>query len=308
MTESNYIVRLFTEKDAHQVTELWNQCLPYDSIRLEKLSQLWCTPSYDPAGIFVAERQGKIVGFLPAIISQDEPNTKTGWILSLAVHPDDVHTRVGAKLLESATDYLKAKGKTVIEVANFREFWFFPHFDHRHSNSIALLKAAGFKQWQELVDIEKSLLAFTVPTWVGEAEQRLHQEEIRFDYCYEAYRASFLCFVRDNFAERWYRHNLSYVEQNGDPKTKILALKAGEVVGFINFIVVDIIGRIRQTGVLPAMRGKKIGSVLVFRSIAEMQAVGANHLSIRSCPLEFYQSIEGEVTRTLIPLSKVFSI
>ncbi len=307
MTENNYIVRSFTEKDAHQVIELWNQCLPYDPIMPEKLFQLYRTPSYDPAGVFVAERQGKIIGFLPAIIDRNEPKGKTGWILSLAVHPDDVHTGVGEQLLESATVYLKSKGKSLIDVANFREFWFFPHFDHRHRDSIALLEKAGFKQWRELVDIEKSLLDFQVPPWIEEAEQRLNQEGITFDYCYEAYRPNFLRFVRDNFSERWYRHNLSYVEQNGDPKTKILALRAGEIVGFINFIVVNRIGRIRQTGVLPTMRGKKIGSLLVFKSIAELQVGGANHLSILSCPLEFYQSVEGEVTRTYVQLSKVVS-
>lgn len=300
-----YTIRPFLAKDVQPVVDLWNDCLPFDPITGEKLLQLSLTSSYHPDGVFVAEHQGAIIGFLPTIASQAQPPNETGWLLALAIDPAYVSTGVGEDLLNVAIIFLKASGKRIIEVANCQEFSFFPHFDSRYKESIALLEKAGFTRRRELVDITKALTGFPIPQWVLEAEEVLHTKGIHFDYCYESYYPNFLAFIRDNFSERWYHHNRRYVEQHGDPKTKILALRAGEVVGFINFVVTDAIGRIRQTGVLPAVRGQKIGGVLVFKSIAEMQATGATQLTILSCPLEFYCIVEGEITKSYVQLSSI---
>ena len=181
------------------------------------------------------------------------------------------------------------------------------YFDTRHTRRIALLEQVGFERGWELVDISKTLVAFQTPQWAIEAEQRLGKKGFSFDYCYEVYHPKFLAFIRDNFSERWYQHNKHYVEQKGDPKTKILALQGEEVVGFVNFTISNSRGQIRQTGILPTLRGQQIGSTLVFKAIAEMQATGATELAILSCPLGFYRIIEGEVTRTRVQLRKILS-
>jgi hypothetical protein len=79
------VIRPFEARDASQVVALWNTCLPYDPLSREKLLQLCLSPHYDPVGVFVAEQEDRIIGFLPAMAHRDGRYAETGWILSLAV-------------------------------------------------------------------------------------------------------------------------------------------------------------------------------------------------------------------------------
>ena len=44
---------------------------------------------------------------------------------SLVVHPDYNDTEVGSRLLNTAVKFLQSEGKSIIDVANFKEFRFF---------------------------------------------------------------------------------------------------------------------------------------------------------------------------------------
>ncbi|MEZ4679693.1 MAG: GNAT family N-acetyltransferase [Caldilineaceae bacterium] len=117
-------IRAFTEADTEQTIQLWNQYLPHDPITIEKLAQFCDLSQFNPAGVFVAEYDGKLIGFLPTIISNDKQYRNKGWILSLVVHMDYQQTGVGQAIVTSAVSFLKSQGKHELEVANCKEFSF----------------------------------------------------------------------------------------------------------------------------------------------------------------------------------------
>jgi hypothetical protein len=209
--------------------------------------------------------------------------------------------------LEAAIGFLSATGRTTIAVANFKGYRSFPHFDSRHRYPIALLEKHGFERLRELVDVSRSLEGYETPPWAVEAKEQLRDQGIGFDYCHPAYRSRFLAFIEAHFWERWIDHNRRYVEQGGDPRERILTLLDDEVVGFVNFAVTGARGQIRQTGVLPALRGKRIGSVLVFKAMADMVSSGATELSIAWCPWGLYKITEGQITRSRVHLGKALT-
>ena len=143
-----------------------------------------------------------------------------------------------------------------------------------------------------------------MPSWIVQVEEALGRDGFRFDYCREPYRERYLAFMRDHFPGVWYQRAQRYVAEGGDPQRKFLALKDDEVVGFISFGVSPR-GSIGETGILPSLRRKHIGSVLVFKAMEEMVRKGADVLYIGGCPLHFYKIVEGDVVRTRIGMRKV---
>jgi predicted GNAT family acetyltransferase len=144
----------------------------------------------------------------------------------------------------------------------------------------------------------------STPDAVIVAEERMRDEGIVFEYCYDVYRERFLAFFGEHFWPSWVEHNQRYVERGGDPRERVLAILDDHVVGFVNFAATGAVGQIRKTGVLPSLCGKGIGSVLVYRAIEELRSMGATELFIAGCPWGFYRITEGRITRTRVQLRK----
>ena len=302
------IIRPFEREDADRVTDLWNRCLLCDRIEPASLLRLLETPNYDRDGVLVTTSDGEIVGFIAAIIRKVPlvgvgRSEDTGWILNFFARPDHYATGVGAALLDAGLDFLRSHGRKEVLLSFFHEFYFFAGMDARHVAVIDFLESQGFERTRESSDVVRSLVNFQTPQWVVQAEEALRQEGITFDYCRETYRRRYLTFMREHFPGVWYLRAEKYVAEDGDPERKLLALRDGEVIGFISFGVSPR-GSIGETGVLPSLRRKHIGSVLVYRALDEMIRKGAEALYIGGCPLHFYKIVEGEVVRTRVGMRK----
>lgn len=83
-----------------------------DSMSIEKREKGWVEILSDPKEkIFVAEIDGKVLGFCGAGKSRDEFAEKnTGEVMSIYVDPETIHKGVGSKMLAAALDYLKEQG------------------------------------------------------------------------------------------------------------------------------------------------------------------------------------------------------
>jgi GNAT superfamily N-acetyltransferase len=164
----------------------------------------------------------------------------------------------------------------------------------------------GFEQTDDAqVDIVKNLLGFTMPPWVTRAAESLHQQGITFDFCEPAFRQKYLQFMTEHLPgfSGWCEAAKDYVENEGDPRLRILAFHASTVVGFTAYSK-DYDWYIWATGVRRDFRRKKIGSVLVFLALEEMKRRGASRMCISDCPYDFYKVVEGEVVRRYIWMAK----
>jgi len=72
----------------------------------------------NPEGIFVAEDQGKVVGFITARL---DPVTRIGWIVNMAVRPKHQGRGIGKQLLAKILDYLRAQGMEYAKIETLEQ-------------------------------------------------------------------------------------------------------------------------------------------------------------------------------------------
>ncbi|HIE05023.1 MAG TPA: GNAT family N-acetyltransferase [Candidatus Latescibacteria bacterium] len=72
----------------------------------------------NPEGIFVAEEDGRPVGYVTTRLDHD---TKIGWIPNLAVLPEHRRKGIGKALMERALNYLKEKGMEMVKIETLEQ-------------------------------------------------------------------------------------------------------------------------------------------------------------------------------------------
>ncbi len=65
------------------------------------------------AGIFVAEEEGKVVGYITTRLDR---GAKVGHIPNMAVHPDFQGRGIGRELIEAALDYFREQGMELARI------------------------------------------------------------------------------------------------------------------------------------------------------------------------------------------------
>lgn len=120
--------RPFLNADPPALARIWNQTVPeHSSVRPAQVHELdehaFGSVLFDRAGLIVAERDGRIVGFVHAGFGPDLPvsehpfevNPELGVVAMLAVSPEEDDARAVAKgLVVEAERYLRRRGAKVI--------------------------------------------------------------------------------------------------------------------------------------------------------------------------------------------------
>lgn len=116
--------RTFRNSDPSQLLELFRQArpgrafaYPDSSHALEK--SVFSLPYFDPAGLIIAELDGKIQGFIHAGFGfsddQQSLDYRQGVLCCVLVHPDLQQKGVGKELVLRAEEYLHQNGATTIQ-------------------------------------------------------------------------------------------------------------------------------------------------------------------------------------------------
>jgi ribosomal protein S18 acetylase RimI-like enzyme len=110
--------RTFRNTDPPRLVEIWNEtftgrgavCLA-SSTPLERY--IFSKPLFDPAGLFVAEADGRCIGFAHAAVGHcpgtGAPEAPDGVICVLGVRPGSQRAGVGAELLRRSEEYLRRR-------------------------------------------------------------------------------------------------------------------------------------------------------------------------------------------------------
>lgn len=69
-------------------------------------------------GIFVAEEDGEVVGYVTARVDY---GSKIGWVPNISVHPRHQKRGVGRKLLQRALDYFRAEGMQIARIETLEQ-------------------------------------------------------------------------------------------------------------------------------------------------------------------------------------------
>ena len=181
-------------------------------------------------------------------------------------------------------------------------------YDTRYEDIVGVLSRNGFRRvWSddELdVDLLKDLRVFAPPPWVAEARAGLVREGFSFAACTPELRQRYLVFMLEHFGGYggWCTRAKEYVESGRESGFRMLAFQGGDIVGFTE-CVFGAEGEppgdwyVYATGVRTDLRRKKIGSVLVYESLAEIKERGGDRVCIGEAPLNFYRVVEGTVLR-----------
>jgi GNAT superfamily N-acetyltransferase len=110
------------------LTRLWNLAVPRTAtahpLRVHELdTHAWGKPTFEADGLIVAERDGRIIGFVHAGFGPDLPASparplevshEVGTTAMLLVEPDSDGDGLAQDLLAAAEDYLRARGSKVL--------------------------------------------------------------------------------------------------------------------------------------------------------------------------------------------------
>jgi GNAT superfamily N-acetyltransferase len=286
------------------LARLWSLCLIHDPLDPQRLERFFDDPAcYEPDAALVAEADGAIAGFIMGIANQGD----TGWVPVFLVHPEHYAGDVGDSLLRQLEGLFSSRGVKRIRVEPLGgELRFFTGIDRRYQELLAILSRDGFAVADDSqVDIVKDLTSFEMPAWAAGAKKSLEKQGFTFGFCEPHLRQAYLEFMSTHFGGYggWMIETRKYVEEGGDPRLRMLAFLSGEIVGFTAYAKEDD-WYIWSTGVRQDLRGKKVGSVLVFLALEEMKRRSAARMCVYDCPIEFYKIPEGEVVRRYVMMAK----
>lgn len=269
------------------VVALWNQCMTRDPISEERFWHFFLLdPNFDPEGALVAEKDGRLVGFLQAMVRKVPMGSlgvqpETGWITIFFVHPDCRRQGIASRLLDASLEFLRGKGRTVVMCNGYAPYYIFPGIDVAYEEANAFMASKGFTLLSEPVAMGMRLEGVSMPEKVKQRWEELKAEGYEVRMFRREDTLPLLAFVEEHFPH-WTPSILDGM-QHGKTDT-VLALKDGEIVGYTEWenTYTDppkgAPGRFGPFGVRPDQRSKGIGAVIFYYLIDRITGQGHRYL------------------------------
>jgi GNAT superfamily N-acetyltransferase len=222
----------------------------------------------------VAARGGQVVGFCLSIARQTPlenapSDAERGYVTLIAVAPDVQRQGVGTQLLQHAEKYLQAQGRSVVMIASYSPGYFIPGVDvNAYAGALQFLKKHGYAEVYRPLAMETSLWNLSIPAWVREKGRAFTLKPFE-----PAIALPLLEFVRQEFPGDWVRvvRETAAKILAGDSSNRLIAALDGEqIVGFAHYEN----ERFGPIGVASSQRGRGIGQLLMFATLAAQREAG----------------------------------
>jgi len=310
ITHSNQIrIRQFESSDLEPVVAMWNDCLPKDPITIEKFWRFFLLdPNFRPESAFVAESDGKPIGFLQAVARRVPvgifPLTPTlGYITTFFVEQDFRQRGIGRSLVQKGLAFLRNHGCQTVTCNGYVPFYAFPGVDIEYAEACGLLNSMGFRQLTELVAMGLPLRGVTTPPAVMARASSLASEGFMVRQFELADTLPLLSFMEEHFPH-WHQSLIDGLQIKLE--NVFVAMKGTDVVGFAQWENPQTDppsgapGRFGPFGVHPDLRNNGLGSVLFYQVIEQVSHRGADTLWFGWAGgrnLSFYERAGCRVTR-----------
>ncbi len=280
MTES-FAVRPYRGADEAALLDLWNEALTHDRIDAARFrTQVLLDANFDPAGLLLAEVEGRLVGFLLSIVRQVplflqglEP--ELAWITAFGVRPAWQRQGVGRQLFDAALSRLASQGRQRVLISPYTPNYFTPGVDvDAYPAAMAFLQGNGWQVTSTPISMQVDLNGFRVPAEIVAQEERLAGQGIAIRPVQAADLPALMPFIAQHFGWDWFRfaqeHLLQRFGPGSDEMCFLVAVRHQEIVGYCQ----QRRERFGPFGVDPAQRGQGIGRLLLFRCLDTMLAKG----------------------------------
>lgn len=267
-------VRPFEGKDSADTVGLWNISMYADKVSPEQFRfRVELQPDYDQGLCLVAEDQGELVGFAFGV-----PVGETCCINAMFVEASHRKKGVGTKLLQTLENAAKKRGaKKVVFSGGPR--YLFPGVDWTaYPGALEFFSKNGYREvHRESVAMSRSLMDYKTPTDVVELEKQLLKQGYTFQQLDEEHVLPLLRFLEKEF-HPWDNDARITLESNlMNLDYFIIALKAGEIVGYCQIASDGLIEHFGPFGVSANLRSKGIGAVIFHKCLRLMQTKGAKN-------------------------------
>jgi len=287
-------IRFYKPGDEDQIVSLWNKCLTRDQIDLKVFERkVLLDPNFDARGFLLIEKDHRLLGFsynivrkYPILYREVENDRDRGWIVALGILPEIYETNLGDKLIQESINFHRRNGKKIVLYSPYVPNYFFPGIDveaYPHEYSILLKNGFIEVKGAEGLAMDSALWPkFKYPANVEEKEEKLRKEGIEIKALSTPYIYPLMKFLEKHMPADWYRHARELLLH--DRKDQVfIAVKGTEVVGYCQYWGGEGYewympgSHFGPFGVREDMRGKGIGTVLLYKCLKAMKKNGIHN-------------------------------
>jgi len=312
------LYRNYQPGDEQKVVTLWNNCLPYDPINLQRFRRLvLLDANFDPEGLQLAFHDGELVGALYAVrrrlpmIDTDLEN-ENGWIPFFFVHPEYRRQGIGEQLLENALDFFRKHQRKNIFFSSYAPNYIVPGIDKAHyPEGESFLKKQGFQMVYPCVAMDRNLVEFILTDEIKALVKEREKEGYVFRRATDGDLYDLIQFANTVFNPDWGRAIREGIPQGLPLERIFVAYHGRKLVGFCLYGGYEgVPERFGPFGVAPEEQGKKLGKILLNLCLHAMRSEGLHGAWFlwtgeKSAAGYLYKKTGFEITRTFHVMKKV---
>ncbi|MEG0077086.1 GNAT family N-acetyltransferase [Anaerorhabdus sp.] len=261
------IIRNFKNKDIESIHAIYQEQFHDFPISKSSFIQQHINDiNFDENLFYIAEEEGRIIGFLFGIIRKIPYQNRgleedKAWIKLMAVTTEFQNKGIGSELLRFFEE--NVQGRNII-LAFYSPNYFFSGVQENHKNAIEFFKHHGYECGEESYWMERDLSNYEFPDEVKIKKIQLEKEGFSFIGYSEKYCYLLLKMIKENFSLSWANYVVDAIKQNRAEESIILCLHKDEVVGYVSRASIDYDeSRFGPFGVAETYRDHKLGEVLI---------------------------------------------
>ena len=283
------MIRAYRGEDFAEIIRIWNKALPEHQTN-ERLfiKNVLLDMNFDPEGFLIAERDGKPIGFVWAIVrsfpidSGAVADEDRGYLNVLALgEVQDILGGVGEELINGAEAYIFSRGKKKIYVSGYTPNYVYPGQNAKYKDYLELYSKLGYKEQKRNFSIRVDLASFEEN---AEIEALISKRESEgYEICHltpELIPALF-----SSVAPGWRHRYRRLLNECRDYERFCIIKKDGEVVGSAVWgDPYSNLERFGPYGVQEKCRGLGLGKMLLYYTLKTMKNKGLTYAWAQSTP------------------------
>lgn len=278
-------IRAFENSDFPQVLQLLNESCEFDNFTSELLHEkLYQDPFWNPKTTLVAVKEEKITAFMQGVTRYIR-GTIYGFIKLMAVDAKHRRKGIGKELFFKLENYFIDLGVEIFRIYDVPLNYFMPGIDPRYTPAICFAQKMGFNHIGDAINMTVDL---TASDWDTSTQiEALKKDNIEISRATPADKDELFNFI----SEEWLLwQNELEMAYKSNPISLHIAKLNGKIKAFSAFNGNNVgTGWFGPMGTHKDLRGKGMGSILLYRCLADMKKTGLKESTIPwVAPIGFY--------------------